>query len=127
MLADTYAAEAEVGATAEVMATMASLSLYGPVPAAGGMPTADASAGGDLGSIVVASGGIRDELQACRATGAPRSFGASIVGALDHQPSRMATARVQPAEARSIFTGKHDTMKPVDGSCSRLCNFSMWQ
>ena len=42
-------------------------------------------------------------------------------------PSRMATARVQPAEARSIFTGKHDTMNPVDGSCSRLCNFSMWQ
>jgi hypothetical protein len=41
--------------------------------------------------------------------------------------SRIATARVQPAEARSIFTGKHDTMKPVDGSCSRWCNFSMWQ
>ena len=43
------------------------------------------------------------------------------------QPSRMATARVQPAEARSILTGKHDTMKPVDGSCSRLCSFSIWQ
>jgi hypothetical protein len=39
--------------------------------------------------------------------------------------SMMATARVQPAEARSIFTGKHETVKPVDGSCSRLCSFSM--
>jgi hypothetical protein len=28
----------------------------------------------------------------------------------------IATARVQPAEARAIFTGKHDTIKPVDGS-----------
>ena len=42
-------------------------------------------------------------------------------------PSRIATARVQPAEARSIFTGKHDTMNPVEGSCSRLFSFSMWQ
>ena len=33
----------------------------------------------------------------------------------------------QPAEARSIFTGKQATMKPVDGSCSRLCSFSRWQ
>src|ERR1700754_3419668 len=30
-------------------------------------------------------------------------------------PSMIATARVQPADARSIFTGKHDTEKPVDG------------
>ena len=43
------------------------------------------------------------------------------------QPSMIATARVQPAEARSILTGKHDTVNPVDGSCSRLCSFSMWQ
>jgi hypothetical protein len=43
------------------------------------------------------------------------------------QPSMIATALVQPAEARSILTGKHDTMKPVDGNCSRLCSFSMWQ
>jgi hypothetical protein len=27
--------------------------------------------------------------------------------------------------ARSIFTGKQDTVKPVDGNCSRLCSFSM--
>ena len=27
----------------------------------------------------------------------------------------IATARVQPAEARSIFTGKHEIVKPVDG------------
>ena len=43
------------------------------------------------------------------------------------QTSTIATARVQPAEARSIFTGKHDTMNPVDGSASRLCSFSIWQ
>ena len=30
----------------------------------------------------------------------------------------MATARVQPAEARSIFIGKQATVKPVDGSAS---------
>ena len=39
----------------------------------------------------------------------------------------IATARVQPAEARSIFVGKQQTMKPIDGSDSRLCNFSIWQ
>src|SRR5450631_4536498 len=48
-------------------------------------------------------------------------------GRLRPQPSMMATARVQPADARSILTGKHDTVKPVDGNCSRLCSFSMWQ
>ena len=41
--------------------------------------------------------------------------------------SMIATARVQPADARSILTGKHDTVKPVAGNCSRLCSFSMWQ
>ena len=43
------------------------------------------------------------------------------------QLSMIATARVQPADARSIFTGKQDTMKPVAGKSSRLCSFSMWQ
>src|SRR5208337_1778437 len=38
--------------------------------------------------------------------------------------SMIATARVQPAEARSIFAGKQLTMNPVEGSASRLCNFS---
>ncbi len=42
-------------------------------------------------------------------------------------PSMIATALVQPAEARSILTGKQDTVKPVDGNCSRWCSFSMWQ
>ena len=41
--------------------------------------------------------------------------------------SMIATARVQPAEARSILTGKQDTVKPLDGKSSRLCSFSMWQ
>jgi len=39
--------------------------------------------------------------------------------------SRIATARVQPAEARSIFTGKQLTMNPAGGRPSRLCSFSM--
>src|SRR5580704_6616754 len=38
----------------------------------------------------------------------------------------IATARIQPAETRSIPTGKHDTTNPVDSKNSRLCNFSMW-
>ena len=41
--------------------------------------------------------------------------------------SMIATARVQPAEARSILAGKHEIMNPFDGSASRLCNFSIWQ
>jgi len=32
----------------------------------------------------------------------------------------MATARIQPADARSIFTGEHDAMQPVDGKSSSL-------
>lgn len=32
----------------------------------------------------------------------------------------MATARVHLADARSIFTGKHEMVNPVEGSCSRL-------
>jgi hypothetical protein len=39
----------------------------------------------------------------------------------------MATARVQPAEAARILTGKQLTSNPVGGSNSRLCSFSMWQ
>jgi hypothetical protein len=39
----------------------------------------------------------------------------------------IATARVQRADARSIFTGKQATVNPVGGSASRLCSFSMWQ
>ena len=41
--------------------------------------------------------------------------------------SKIATARVQPAEARCTFTGKQATMKPSAGRASRLCSFSMWQ
>jgi hypothetical protein len=37
----------------------------------------------------------------------------------------IATARHQPVDAFSIFTGKHDTVKPVDGSSSSPFNFSM--
>lgn len=41
--------------------------------------------------------------------------------------SRMATARVKPAEAPLIFTGKQETMKPVAGRLSRFESFSIWQ
>ena len=41
--------------------------------------------------------------------------------------STIATARVHPAEARAIFTGKHAIMKPCGGRLSRLCSFSIWQ
>ena len=46
-----------------------------------------------------------------------------------HEPqsSMIATARVHPADAFSIFTGKHATLKPWSGSASRLESFSMWQ
>jgi hypothetical protein len=37
----------------------------------------------------------------------------------------IATTRVQPAEAPLIFTGKHDTVKPLEGSDSRFDSFSM--
>lgn len=37
-----------------------------------------------------------------------------------YRPGLMATARVQPAEARSIFTGKEAIAKPFAGSCSKL-------
>src|SRR6266850_658789 len=40
------------------------------------------------------------------------------------QRSTIATARVQPAEAPRIFTGKHAMVKPWPGSASRLCSFS---
>jgi hypothetical protein len=41
--------------------------------------------------------------------------------------SKIATARVQPAEADRTFTGKQTTLKPSAGSDSRLCSFSRWQ
>src|SRR2546427_13023331 len=44
--------------------------------------------------------------------------------AAPHQRSTMATARVQPAEAPRIFTGKQAIVKPWPGSASRLCSFS---
>jgi hypothetical protein len=64
-------------------------------------------------------------------TGSRRSrsggAGASLVPDGAVHPSMIATALVQPADARSIFTGKQDTVKPVDGNSSRLCSFSMWR
>ncbi len=50
-----------------------------------------------------------------------------VASFMDSYSSRMATARVQPADAPLIFTGKQATLKPAAGSFSRLCSFSMWQ
>ncbi len=41
--------------------------------------------------------------------------------------SKIATARVQPADAPLILKGKQETVKPVGGSTSRFASFSMWQ
>ena len=60
-----------------------------------------------------------------RAGRASEGVGAGAAG--PPQSSRMATARVQPAEAPRIFTGKQHTVKPSPGSASRLCSFSRWQ
>ena len=43
------------------------------------------------------------------------------------QSSKIATARVNPAEALRILKGKQEIMKPVGGRLSRLASFSMWQ
>ena len=37
-----------------------------------------------------------------------------------------ATARIHPALARSIFTGKQLKVKPVAGIAARLVSFSIW-
>jgi hypothetical protein len=41
-------------------------------------------------------------------------------------PSINATARIQPALARSIFTGKQDSVQPVGGSAASPVSFSIW-
>jgi len=41
--------------------------------------------------------------------------------------SIIATARVHPADAFFIFTGKQTMWKPFAGRDSRLCSFSRWQ
>jgi hypothetical protein len=65
MRADTPAvtAEAEDVVMAEVMATMAPRSSFARVLAAGGTPTVSASAGGDIGSIDVATGDVGDKIK----------------------------------------------------------------
>ena len=37
-----------------------------------------------------------------------------------------ATARIQPALARSILTGKQESIHPEAGSAARLVSFSIW-
>ncbi len=67
--------------------------------------------------------------------GAARSAGCRSAETLgSHQPagaaassSKIATARVNPAEAALILKGKQATWNPVGGSWSRLASFSIWQ
>ena len=117
---------------------MAPPSLFARVLAAGGALTVNASAGGEINSILAGLAGSGNEIEGVPDNRRAFSFLANrlvhrasdfsmVQFFISRQPSRIATALVQPAEARSIFTGKHDTMNPVDGSCSRLCSFSMWQ
>ena len=49
---------------------------------------------------------------------APASDYILILSGFAVHSSTIATARVQPADARSIFTGKQETVKPVDGGDS---------
>src|SRR5450830_1487447 len=46
---------------------------------------------------------------------------------VDQAGSKMATARVQPAEAPRILCGKQLMVKPCGGSASSWCSFSRWQ
>ena len=54
-------------------------------------------------------------------------FNARLTLSYSAHSSRIATARVQPADAFLIFAGKQAIENPVDGSASRLPSFSIWQ
>ena len=97
MVADTRAVMAagmaEAAAMAGVMVSMAHHSSFARVLAAGGTPTANASAGGDIGSIVAGSVGVENKIKGvpdnrlalsflahrsfCRIASTPRSAAAS--------------------------------------------------
>jgi hypothetical protein len=63
VVAASIAAAAVASIAAEVMATMAPRSSFARVLAAGGTPTVSASAGGDIGSIDVATGDVGDKIK----------------------------------------------------------------
>ena len=52
---------------------------------------------------------------------------ALLLGHFASGSSRIATARMNPAEAPLILNGKQETWYPLDGSKSRFASFSMWQ
>ena len=55
----------------------------------------------------------------------PRAGASCVTHTPHHTPLYIiATARVQPAEASLTLTGNIATVNPVEGSASRLCNFS---
>ena len=56
-----------------------------------------------------------------------RVIGVPAGGNHRYHSSKIATARVQPADPRCTFTGKQEIMKPSGGRASRLFSFSMWQ
>ena len=93
-------------------------------------PSANAAGADRDGRLPRRGGGktfIKRTFRTSRHRFAPESDNLKADGPGSFTTSTIATARVQPAEARSIFTGKQATVKPVDGSASRLCSFSMWQ
>src|SRR5690606_2338364 len=55
-----------------------------------------------------------------------RSLEAARADGQSEEQSRSATARIHPALARSIFTGKQLSVHPVGGRAARLVNFSIW-
>ena len=62
MAVASIAAVVAASIAAEVMASMVPPSWLPPVLAAGGMPTANVSADGDIGSIVVGSAGVGNKI-----------------------------------------------------------------
>lgn len=56
----------------------------------------------------------------------PLSFKLKKLVFLHDYSSTSATALIQPALARSIFTGKQLNMKPWLGKAARLVSFSIW-
>ena len=105
-----------------------SVYAYSPSPLRIHLQTSGSRASGAriLGISREAGRGPRDKAQvhvgeeAAAGKPAPRYIVADSIRA----SSKIATARVQPAEAARIFTGKQQTKKPSEGSFSRLCSFS---